>query len=126
MTPLIDVMLVLLIIFIVTLPVMNRAVKLDLPKEATSADTSKDDVVDVSIDAAGRTFWNKVALDDTQLTDKAKQAAASASPPVVRLYADRHVEYDHVMHVMSVAQSAGLSKLEFVSDPVPMGNAPVR
>ncbi|ALP68498.1 ExbD/TolR family protein [Paraburkholderia caribensis] len=120
MTPLIDVMLVLLIIFIVTLPVMNHALKLDLPKEVAAKDSTKDDAVDISVDISGAIFWNKVALTDSQLANKATEAASSAQPPTVRIYADRHVEYERVLHVMSIAQAAGLTNLEFVTAPTSM------
>lgn len=124
MTPLIDVMLVLLIIFIVTLPVMNRALNVDLPKEAAMQNVSHDDAIDLSVDASGAVFWNKAPVDDAQLAQRARSAAAAEQTPVVRIYADRHVEYRYVMHVMSIAQSAGLSKLEFVTAPVPQPTGP--
>ncbi|AIP34930.1 biopolymer transport ExbD/TolR family protein [Paraburkholderia xenovorans LB400] len=124
MTPLIDVMLVLLIIFIVTLPIMNRALRVDLPKEAAKQNLSHDDAIDLSVEAGGAVFWNRSPVDDAQLAQKARSAADAEPTPVVRIYADRHVEYRYVMHVLSVAQSVGLSKLEFVTAPVGQSTGP--
>ena len=117
MTPLIDVMLVLLIIFIVTLPVMNNALKLDLPKAAATQSASTEQNVDVSITASGDIFWNKVAVNDAELAQKVASAAAEPTQPTIRIYADRTVAYDHVVHVLAAAQGAGLSKLDFVTTP---------
>ncbi|WP_213769296.1 biopolymer transporter ExbD, partial [Caballeronia sp. dw_19] len=116
MTPLIDVMLVLLIIFIVTLPVMNHAVKVDLPQVAATHDVSHEDNVDVSVDASGTISWNKVPVDDNQLAQHVAQAASAASQPTIRIYADRRVAYDRVAHVLSAVQTGGLTKLDFVTD----------
>ena len=90
MTPLIDVMLVLLIIFIVTLPVMSHALKVDLPK-ATS-DQVKTDLqdIDVSIRADGSVAWNKAPVDDAGLTARMTSAAQHNPTPVVRIFADQH------------------------------------
>jgi biopolymer transport protein ExbD len=116
MTPLIDVMLVLLIIFIVALPVMNHAVKVDLPKVAATLDVSHDENVDVSVDASGIVSWNKVPVDDGQLARHVAQAALAASQPTIRIYADRRVAYDRVVRVLSAVQAGGLTKLDFVTE----------
>jgi biopolymer transport protein ExbD len=118
MTPLIDVMLVLLIIFIVTLPVMNRAVKVDLPQASAAHDVSHDQNIDVSVDASGTISWDKTPVDDAQLGADVAQAASAATQPTVRIYADRRVPYDRVAHVLAAVQSGGLTKLDFVTEPV--------
>ena len=118
MTPLIDVMLVLLIIFIVTLPAMNRAVKVDLPQVAAAHDVSHDQNVDISVDASGTISWDKVPVDDAQLGARVTQAASAATQPTVRIYADRRVAYDRVAQVLAAVQNGGLTKLDFVTDPV--------
>jgi biopolymer transport protein ExbD len=117
MTPLIDVMLVLLIIFIVTLPVMNHAVKVDLPKATSQPAQTKPDDIDLSITASNVVLWNKVAVDDAAL--KARIAAASAlpEPAAVSIFADQHVEYGKVASVLSTLQNGGLNKINFVTDP---------
>jgi biopolymer transport protein ExbD len=118
MTPLIDVMLVLLIIFIVTLPAMNRAVKVDLPQVAATHDVSHDQNVDISVDASGTISWDKIPVDDAQLSARVAEAASVATQPTVRIYADRRVAYDRVAHVLAAVQTGGLTKLDFVTDPV--------
>jgi len=115
MTPLIDVMLVLLIIFIVTLPIMNHAVKVDLPQAASAPAKEAAQDIDVSILADGSILWNKQPVDATQMAEKIKLAAAQDPIPALLIFADRHVEYDRVAHVLSAAQAGGLSKLNFVT-----------
>ncbi len=117
MTPLVDVMLVLLIIFIITIPVMNHAVKIDLPQAATQPDEPKPQNINIAIDAVGRVFWNEALLDDTGLQQALVQAAQLNPQPELHLRADRNVRYDSVAQVMSAANNAGLSKIGFVTDP---------
>lgn len=119
MTPLIDVMLVLLIIFIITLPVINKAVKVDLPKGDAQAIAQEDKGIDVSITADGVILWNKEPLDDTQLEQKVAVTAVLDPVPVVRVYADKEVRYERVAHLLSTVQHGGLSKIDFVTAPTP-------
>jgi biopolymer transport protein ExbD len=119
MTPLIDVMLVLLIIFIITLPVINKAVKVDLPKGEAQAIAVEDKSVDVSITADGSILWNKEPLDDTQLAQKVAVTAVQDPPPVLRVYADKAVRYERVAQLLATAQKGGLSKIDFVTDATP-------
>jgi biopolymer transport protein ExbD len=116
MTPFVDVMLVLLIIFIVTLPVIQHSVKIELPKAASSASTSKPETIQVSIDAKGQIFWNttKVTLDE--YASKAKEAAAQEPSPEVNLRADKRVVYDFVAQVLSTSKRNGLTKIGFVTE----------
>ncbi|WP_221178192.1 ExbD/TolR family protein [Pseudomonas rhodesiae] len=119
MTPLIDVMLVLLIIFIITLPVINKAVKVDLPKGEAQTIAVQDKSVDVSITADGSILWNKEPVDDAQLAQKVAVTAVQESPPVLRVYADKAVRYERVAQLLSTAQKGGLSKIDFVTDATP-------
>lgn len=119
MTPLIDVMLVLLIIFMITLPVINKAVKVDLPKGDAQAIVQEDKSVDVSITSDGSILWNKEPVDDTQLAQRIAVTAVQDPVPVLRVYADKEVRYDRVAHLLSSAQSGGLSKIDFVTDATP-------
>lgn len=119
MTPLIDVMLVLLIIFIITLPVINKAVKVDLPKGEAQAIAVQDKSVDVSITADGSILWNKEPVDDAQLAQKVAVTAVQEQPPVLRVYADKAVRYERVAQLLSTAQKGGLSKIDFVTDATP-------
>lgn len=119
MTPLIDVMLVLLIIFIITLPVINKAVKVDLPRGDAQVMGTDQAAIDVSITADGQILWNKEPVDDQQLGQKVAVTAAQQTVPVIRVYADKEVRYDRVAHLLSAAQSGGLSKIDFVTDATP-------
>lgn len=119
MTPLIDVMLVLLIIFIITLPVINKAVKVDLPKGDAQVISQDDKGIDVSITADGQILWDKEPVTDQQLDQKLAVAAVRDPVPVLRIYADKAVEYGRVANFMIKAQGTGLSKIDFVTDAKP-------
>lgn len=115
-TPLVDVMLVLLIIFIMTIPVMNHAVKLDLPRAASQPDDVKPETINLAIDAQGQVFWNNEALDEKQLATRIADAAKVTPQPELHLRADRTTQYEKVAQVMSLAQSGGLTKMGFVTE----------
>ncbi|MBD1554626.1 biopolymer transporter ExbD [Pseudomonas sp. C2L11] len=115
MTPLIDVMLVLLIIFIITLPVMTHAVKVDLPRGDAPGSVQEDHPVDISITADGGILWNKQAVDDGQLQQKVAESAAQVPAPTLRVFADGQARYERVAHLLAAAQSGGLSKIDFVT-----------
>ena len=114
MTPFIDVMLVLLIVFMITLPVVNHAVKVDLPRASVEKTTKDPQAVDISISANGDLHWNKEAVSEAQLFNQLDQLAARPDVPNIRLFADRAVPYGRVAWVMANAQKRGLSKLDFV------------
>jgi len=116
MTPLIDVMLVLLIIFIVTLPVIHGAVKVDLPQASNQPVSQQERTVDISVSADGVVSWDKQPVDEAALQQKVAEAARLPEPPTVRIYADRNVRYEHVATVLSTTQRGGLSKIDFVTD----------
>ena len=115
-TPLVDVMLVLLIIFIMTIPVMNHAVKLDLPRAASQPDDVKPETINLAIDADGKVFWNNEQLDESQLATRIADAAKVTPQPELHLRADRTTPYEKVAQVMSAAQSGGLTKMGFVTE----------
>jgi biopolymer transport protein TolR len=116
MTPLIDVMLVLLVIFIITAPLMVSSVKVDLPKAASAAASQAPKFVALTIDKAGLVFIDDQALSPDALA-LALKAAATANPDTeVRLRADTTVPYGRVVEVMGVAQKAGLSRIGFVAE----------
>ncbi|WP_323644337.1 biopolymer transporter ExbD [Pectobacterium versatile] len=118
MTPFIDVMLVLLIVFMITLPVINHAVKVELPRASVEKIKKDPQAVDISITATGQINWNKEAIDDSQLIAKLDAASADGTHPNIRLFADQAVEYGRVAYVMTNAQQRGLSKIDFVLQPV--------
>ena len=117
MVPLIDVMLVLLIIFMVTAPLLTHAVKVDLPKAASSANITKPDNVQLAIDGSGRVFWNGDAIDAAQLAARLKTAAALQPQPELHIRAERTTPYEKVAQVMSEAARQGLIRIGFVTDP---------
>jgi biopolymer transport protein ExbD len=116
-TPLVDVMLVLLIIFMVTAPLFTHAVKIDLPRAQSELDAEKPDTIALAIDAAGKVFWNNDAIDDSALSERFAQAAALPTQPELHLRADRDTRYDVIARIMAQAQRAGLKKIGFVTDP---------
>ncbi|MCM2308242.1 MAG: biopolymer transporter ExbD [Sulfuritalea sp.] len=117
MIPLIDVMLVLLVIFIVTAPLLTHAVKVDLPKASSSANLTKPDNVQVAIDGAGQVYWNGEAVAAAVLDQKLRAAAALAPQPELHLRADRVTPYAKVADVMSASARAGLTRIGFVTEP---------
>jgi len=117
MIPLIDVMLVLLVIFIITAPLLTHAVKVDLPKASSAANITKPDNVQLGIDAGGIVYWNGEVLDRSGWRSRMDAAAAQRPQPEVHIRADGAVAYRRVAQVMSDAAKAGLSRIGFVTDP---------
>ncbi len=117
MTPLVDVMLVLLIIFIVTVPVINHAVKIDLPRASNQPNDPKPENINLSIDAAGKVFWNQQEIDAQTLEANIAQASQQQPQPELHLRADREVRYERVAEVMAAAQKGGLGKIGFITEP---------
>lgn len=116
-TPLVDVMLVLLIIFIMTIPVMNHAVKIDLPRATNQPDQVKPESINLSIDAAGKVYWNDQVVDRNELQLRIATAAKKEPQPELHLRAERTTEYEKIAQVMAAAQSGGLGKIGFVTEP---------
>ncbi len=116
-TPLVDVMLVLLIIFIITIPVINHSVKIDLPRATSQPDDLKPENIHLDIDAQGQIFWNSEAIDASQLTLRITTAAQKTPQPELHLRAERTTQYEKVAQVMAAAQSGGLSKIGFITEP---------
>jgi len=117
MTPLVDVMLVLLIVFMVTIPVIRHAVKIDLPHASSQKEDTKPAQVTVSIDADGNVMWDEKKISDEDLRAKIAAAAQQTPQPELHLNADRKVAYEKVADVMSAAQAGGLTKIGFVTQP---------
>lgn len=117
MIPLIDVMLVLLVIFIITAPLLTHAVKVDLPRAVSLPDQARPETVQLSIQADGTVYWNAEVVDATVWREKMQQASQQAPQPEIHIRADGELAYKHVVQVMSDAARAGLSKLGFVTDP---------
>jgi biopolymer transport protein ExbD len=117
MTPLIDVMLVLLVIFIVTAPLLTHAIKLDLPHAASQPAPSTARTIELSIDASGHLFWNGAVIDARQMRERLAAAGREPTPPDIQLRADQATRYQSIADVMSAAQQAGLTRIGFVTLP---------
>jgi biopolymer transport protein ExbD len=117
MTPMVDVMLVLLIIFIITLPVMQQAVKIELPKANSVRNEVKPESVQLTIDGKGQIFWNSTAIDLKTFDGYAVKAAQKEPQPEINLRADKSVKYEYVAQVLAASRRAGLTKLGFVTEP---------
>ncbi|HUD27059.1 MAG TPA: biopolymer transporter ExbD [Burkholderiaceae bacterium] len=116
-TPLVDVTLVLLVVFIIAAPLLTYAIKLDLPAAQAALAGPAPAAIDVSIDAAGTLYWNRTVVDGAGLEARLKEAAAATPQPELHLRADRAVRYEVVAQLMSAAQRAGLQHIGFVTDP---------
>ncbi len=116
-TPLVDVMLVLLIIFIITAPLLSHAVRIDLPEAASEPNPEKPETVTLAIDAEGKLYWNDELLAETELPARLEEAAARNPQPELHQLADKTTIYQRVAEVMSAAQRAGITKLGFVTEP---------
>jgi len=114
-TPLVDVMLVLLVIFIITAPLFHQAVPIDLPQVSSTKLEDKPVVIQLAIDADGLIFWDGEAIPRAALD--ARFAAASGRQPELHLRADRKVVYEKVADVMAAAQRANIVKIAFLTQP---------
>ncbi len=117
MVPLIDVMLVLLVIFIVTAPLLTHAVKLDLPKVSTQPNLPPPEKIDFAIDAAGQRYWNGEAVTRAVAAERFTTAGQLTVQPQVHLRADQAVPYRFVAETLADATRAGLTRVGFVSEP---------
>ncbi|MGE8404540.1 MAG: ExbD/TolR family protein [Delftia tsuruhatensis] len=118
MTPLVDVMLVLLIIFIITVPVMKHSVNVDLPRATNQPEDVKPATVRLAVSADGQYHWNGAAVSDTQFEENLKAEAAKEPQPDLHIQGDKEVRYERVAQAMAAAQRAGVRKIGFVTDPV--------
>lgn len=117
-TPLVDVMLVLLVVFIITAPLLTHALRVDLPDAQAPVAAETAETIRVSIDAAGIIHWNDEALDGIDALDARLSRAASAQPqPELHLHAERSTRYERIALVISSAQRAGIERIGFVTDP---------
>lgn len=116
-TPLVDVMLVLLIVFIVTAPLLMQAVKVNLPRTAAVSPVKQTRTIQMAIDARGEVFIDQRPIRFEALEDELKKIAARDSDPKVQLYADESVRYGRVAQVLALLQRAGITELAFVTSP---------
>lgn len=116
-TPLVDVMLVLMIIFMITAPLLTHAIKVDLPSASSAPTVQPADAIIVSLDAEGRLFWNDEAISAGKLSERLAVAAAASPQPELQLRADRETRYQALAGLMAEARKAGIVKLGFITVP---------
>ncbi len=115
--PMVDVMLVLLVIFIVTAPLLTHAVKIDLPKAASHPNLTRAAHIEFALRDDGTMYWNGARLEWAEVEPRLAAAAKKQPQPELHLRADRRVPYEQVARVMAAAARAGLTRIGFVSDP---------
>ena len=117
MTPMVDIMLVLLIIFIITIPVMKHSVNIDLPRATNEVQNVKPETIRLSVDAQGTYYVNEAQIADADLASRLKAAAAQNPQPELHIRGDKAVRYERVAEAMALAQRAGLRKIGFITEP---------
>lgn len=118
-TPLVDVMLVLLIIFLITIPVVTTSIKVELPKETQQPQETQPDNVILSINASGQAFlYNAPVKSNAKLIEQLKGFADKKPQPEVKIRGDANANFEDVGRVLYAAQMAGLTKVRFVTEPV--------
>ena len=117
MIPFIDVMLVLLIIFIITVPVIQHAVNVELPQASNQKVLDKPENIRLAVDAEGQYFWNDQRVVDEELAGLLGAAAAQQPQPELHIRGDKAVRYERVAQAMAMAQQAGLRKIGFITEP---------
>jgi len=121
-TPLVDVMLVLLIIFLITIPVVTKTVQVELPKETNVPTQTKPENINISVDKDGNIYWNDKAVPDAaNLLDKMKEVAVKDPQPEVHIRGDANTRYESVGRVVFICQRAGIAKIGFITEPPPRG-----
>jgi biopolymer transport protein ExbD len=117
-TPMVDVMLVLLVIFIITAPLFTHAIKLDLPNAQAAPAPQKPETISLSINGEGAIYWNDELITQNQMDGKLAAAAKQNPQPELQLRADKSTRYEVIAQVMSAAQTNGLTKMGFVTEAV--------
>jgi len=115
--PLVDVMLVLLVIFIVTAPVITHSVQLELPRASSAPSEQTVDSVTLALDAAGQLYWDNAPIDEAALFARLRDAVVANPELAVYLRADRDTRYETLARVMADSRRAGVARLGFVSQP---------
>jgi biopolymer transport protein ExbD len=119
--PLVDVMLVLLIIFIITIPVMTHAVKIDLPRKTNQPTVTKPENIDVTIDFDGQIYWNQNPITRNDMLNYVLAEAVKDPQPEVHIRGDKRVRYEYVADVLFALQRGGMKKVGFIAEPPPSG-----
>ena len=122
-TPLVDVMLVLLIIFLITIRVVIRTIPVELPKERNVPTQTKPENINIAVNKDGDVFWNNQLIDDKNLLARLKQLALKKPQPEVHIRGDRNARYEFVGRVVFDCQRAGILKIGFITEPPVGGTA---
>jgi len=117
--PLVDVMLVLLVVFIITAPLLTNAVKIDLPKASSATNITKPDHIEFGIREDGRLYWNGETVEESSLPARFATESTKQPQPELHIRADRLANYESVAKVMSVAAKCGMTRIGFVTEPTP-------
>ena len=117
MTPMVDIMLVLLIIFIITVPVMKHSVNIDLPRASNEVQNIKPETLRLSVDAQGTYFVNETRISDAELLPRLAAAALQSPQPELHIRGDKAVRYERIAQAMAAAQQTGLRKIGFITEP---------
>jgi biopolymer transport protein ExbD len=121
-TPLVDVMLVLLIIFLITIPVITTAIPVQLPKERNEVRETKPENITLSVDAGGRIYWNDLRIASTAiLIDRLKKISVLTPQPEVQIRGDGRADYESVGRIIYACQRAGIAKVGFITEPPAKG-----
>jgi biopolymer transport protein ExbD len=119
-TPLVDVMLVLLIIFLITIPVVTTSIPVQLPRERNEVRETKPENITLSVDKAGRIYWNDLYIKTTEaLIDRLKKIAVLTPQPEVQIRGDGGANYEGVGKIIYACQRAGIAKVGFITEPPP-------
>ena len=121
-TPLVDVMLVLLIIFLITIPVVVTSIPVQLPKESIEVRESKPENVIISVDRAGTIYWYDVRVSNVDaLVDRLKKVSVMKPQPEVQIRGDLDARYEGIGKIIYACQRAGITKVAFITEPPPRG-----
>ena len=120
-TPLVDVMLVLLIIFLITIPAIIQQIPMSLPKERNVPTQTKPENIVIAVDRDGNAYWNNQPVEDAQLFTRLKEIAVRQPQPEVHIRGDREGRYEFVGRVVYNCQRAGILKIGFITEPPPRG-----
>jgi biopolymer transport protein ExbD len=121
-TPLVDVMLVLLIIFLITIPVVTQSIAMSLPKENNIARQTKPENIEISVNRDGDVFWNNQAVaDNDALFERLKKVAVMNPQPEIHIRGDEKTRYESIGRVVFACQRAAIAKISFVTEPPPKG-----
>jgi biopolymer transport protein ExbD len=117
-TPLVDVMLVLLIIFLITIPVITQSVKVELPKAANIPTQTKPENINIAVDKEGNVYWNTMLVPTQEaLLERIKAIAVMNPQPEIHIRGDRATSYEHIGRVMVLCQRGGIMKVGFITEP---------